>query len=273
MRKAARRWPVRTTGILFVVTLLALLTVNLGVAYDPTGQPPGFTEEAESMHNLYLIVTGMALVVFVVVESALVFMLIRFRKKSDELPPQIHGNNVLEVIWTAIPVVIVIALFVASFVVLVDIENDAEEQDLTVEVEGFQFSWIFTYRMNDLGTAGSDEASTEAIEIIGKAGEEGEPVLVIPIGEPVEFKLSSNDVIHSFYIRDSLYKLDVIPGRDNRFVITANTIGVYEGQCAELCGLNHALMRFSVDVRSRADFDTWVAEQRSESQTAAQQPK
>jgi cytochrome c oxidase subunit 2 len=127
--------------------------------------------------------------------------------------------------------------------------------------------------MNDLGTAGSDEASEETIEILGKAGEEGEPTLVIPIDEPVEFRLHSNDVIHSFYIADSLYKLDVIPGRDNRFTITANTVGLYHGQCAELCGINHSLMRFNVDVKTRADFDKWVADQRAASQTAAQQPK
>jgi cytochrome c oxidase subunit 2 len=77
----------------------------------------------------------------------------------------------------------------------------------------------------------------------------------------VEFKLVSNDVIHSFYVRDFLYKLDVIPGRDNRFVVTARTPGTYDAQCAELCGVDHALMRFTLVVDERPDFDAWIAEQ------------
>lgn len=268
MRKAARRSPVRTTGVLFFVALLSFLSVNVALAIDPTGQPPGVTDEANTMHDLYLFVTALALVVFVAVEAALIFMIIRFRKKSDELPPQVHGNNVLEIIWTAIPMTIVLGLFVASFVVLIDVEDKADEEDLTVQVEGFQFSWIFTYAFNDLGTNGSDD-SDETFSIEGRGGEENEPVLVIPVNEPVEFALMSNDVIHSFYVRDFLYKLDVVPGRDNRFTITANEIGTFEGQCAELCGINHALMRFKVQVMSREDFDAWVVERRDEAQAQA----
>ncbi|MEX1104436.1 MAG: cytochrome c oxidase subunit II transmembrane domain-containing protein, partial [Dehalococcoidia bacterium] len=170
MRKAARRWPVRTTGILLSVALLSLLSVNAALALDPTGQPPGVTDEANTMHNLYIFVSILALAVLVAVEAALVFMIFRFRKKSDELPPQVHGNNVLEIIWTAIPMIIVLVLFVASFVVLIDVEQDADDEDLTVQVEGFQFSWIFTYSFNDLGTNGSEEGSEETFSIEGRAG-------------------------------------------------------------------------------------------------------
>lgn len=270
MRTAARRLPFRTAGLLFFVALLSIVSVNAALALDPTGQPPGITEEANSMHTLYLYVTAMALVVFVAVESALVFMLIRFRKKNDELPPQIHGNNALEIVWTAIPVIIVIALFVASFIVLVDVEESADEDALTVDVEGFQFSWSFTYNVNDLGQGRSEPDSEESFSFTGTAAEE--PTLVIPVGEPVEFALDSPDVIHSFYVRDFLYKLDVIPGRDNKFTVTANETGTFQGQCAELCGLNHALMRFNIQVLERDEFDAWVAEQREEARQAAQRP-
>jgi cytochrome c oxidase subunit 2 len=267
MRKAAGRSPVRTTGIVFFVALLSLLSINVALAIDPTGQPPGITEEANSMHTLYLYVTAMALIVFVAVEAALIFMLVRFRKKSDELPPQIHGNNVLEIIWTAIPVIIVIALFVGSFIVLVDVEENADDEALSIDVTGFQFSWIFEYAVNDLGPDRSEAESEEVIEISGDAGTV--PRVVIPVGEPVEFRLQSPDVIHSFYIRDFLYKLDVIPGRDNKFTVTANETGVFEGQCAELCGINHALMRFEIEVMSREEFDAWVLERREESEAQA----
>jgi cytochrome c oxidase subunit 2 len=182
MRTAARRLPACRAGILFFAALLSILSVNVALAVDPTGQPPGITEEADSMHTLYLYVTAMALVVFVAVEAALIFMIIRFRKKNDELPPQIHGNNALEIVWTAIPIIIVIALFVGSVVVLFDVEQDADDDALTVGVEGFQFSWSFTYNVNDLGPGRSEEGSEESFSFTGTAAEE--PVLVIPSVSP-----------------------------------------------------------------------------------------
>ncbi len=254
MRNAARRWTFRTAFASFFA-LLAILSVSVAAA-DASGQPTGITEEAGKMHDLYLLVLAIAVVVFVAVEGALVFALIRYRKRDDIEPKQIHGNNVLEIIWTTIPVVIVLVLFVFSFVVLVDIEDDADPLDLTVEVQGFQYQWAFTYNLNDAGKGGNASA-TGTVEIIGTADKE--PELVIPIGEKVEFKLKSNDVIHSFYVRDFLYKLDVVPGRDNAFAVTANELGVFRGQCAELCGLNHALMRFTLKVVTRAEFDAFLA--------------
>jgi cytochrome c oxidase subunit 2 len=96
--------------------------------------------------------------------------------------------------------------------------------------------------------------------------------LRIPVGEPVEFELASADVIHSFYVRNFLYKLDVIPGRDNQFVVTAHETGTFHAQCAELCGVDHALMQFTLEVVSRAEFDQWVAENRPQ-ETSVQQAR
>ncbi|MGI8925643.1 MAG: cytochrome c oxidase subunit II [Tepidiformaceae bacterium] len=258
MHMLARHWPVRKALALVSASLLAFLSIDVALAQS--GQAPGITDEAREMHELYIIVLILALLVFFAVEAALVFMLFRFRRRNDELPPQTHGNNLLEIIWTAIPIVIVLILFVFSFITLIDVEDTADEEALTIEVQGFQFSWQFTYNLNDLG-ANSDENSKDTVVIIGLAGEENEPTLYIPVNEPVEFRLASDDVIHSFYVRDFLYKLDVIPGRDNKFMVTARETGTFEGQCAELCGLNHAFMRFRVEVMTREAFDRWVAGQ------------
>ena len=267
---ATRHWhrPVQKSIILIAVVLLALASASAALA--DWGQPDGVTEEATKMHNLYILVTVMGAVVAVLVEGALIYALIRFRKKSDELPSQMHGNNLVEVIWTAIPIVIVVTLFAFAFRVLTQVEHKSNAEDLTVEVQGFQYQWEFGYAMNDLGK-GSDPKAEGKISVIGKAGTENEPTLVIPVGERVEFRLKSTDVIHSFYIRDFLYKLDVIPGRDNKFTVTATEIGSFYGQCAELCGLNHSLMRFKVEIKSRADFDKWIAEQ-SAGTKATRQP-
>lgn len=257
MRRYGFRRSVRRISALASVATLSLLLY--GSAFAALGAPDGITDEAKEIHNLYIFVVAMAAVVFIAVEGALLYALFRYRRKSaDELPKQTHGSNILEMIWTAIPVIIVVALFTFSFIVLQEVQEPAEEDDMTIQVTGFQYQWQFTYNMNDLGP-GSDPNSEENFSIIGTAAEE--PELVMPVDEPVEFALASSDVIHSFYVPEFLYKLDVIPGRDNRFTVTARDTGVYTGQCAELCGVDHALMRFRVRVVERAEFDAWVAEQ------------
>lgn len=252
---------------LLAVGLLALTTITAASAQS--GMPDAITKEGDKIHDLWVFTLILAAIVFVAVEAAIVYVIFAFRKKNDELPKQTHGSTALEVVWTTIPVVIVIALFTYSFIVLHDVENTAAPDDLTVHVQGFQFQWGFTYDMNDLGTNTPDRNAEGKIEILGTPAEE--PTLVIPIGEPVEFTLFSADVIHSFYIRDFLYKLDVVPGRDNRFVVTPNKLGTFHAQCAELCGLNHALMRFQLRVVTRAEFDQWVAENAPKPAAAVQQ--
>ncbi|MCK9520426.1 MAG: cytochrome c oxidase subunit II [Dehalococcoidia bacterium] len=243
---------------LFIVSAaISALLLSVSVASAGWGQPSGITEEAERMHTLYLIVTASAAVVFVLVEVALVYIIFRYRKRSDELPPQTHGNNLLEVVWTSIPILIVIGLFVSAFVVLVDVEEDADPEALTIDVTGFQFQWEFAYNLNDLGP-GSDPNADGTVSVIGTAA--NQPTLVIPVGEPVEFRLISNDVIHSFYIRDFLYKLDVVPGRDNRFTVTPKQTGEFIGQCAEYCGVDHEAMRFKLHVVERDEFDRYIAD-------------
>jgi cytochrome c oxidase subunit 2 len=265
MRFSRMRRPVGRTVVIAAAAALALLII--GAASAQSGQPEGITKEAHEMHKLYLYVLSIAIVVFVLVEGALIYALIRYRRKNDELPPQTHGSTPIEFLWTGIPVAIVIALFVYSFIVLRDVEHSENPSDLTVAVQGFQFQWAFTYNLNDLGP-GSDPNAKGSFTITGTAAKE--PTLVIPVNEPVEFTLHSNDVIHSFFVHDFLYKLDVIPGRDNKFSVTPTKTGDFIGQCAELCGLNHALMRFNVSVVDRATFDKWVADQAAAANKAVQ---
>jgi cytochrome c oxidase subunit 2 len=265
MRLTGKRRPVTRAIALVVVVILALVTVT--PAFADFGQPSGITTEAHSIHKLYLFVTALAFVVFLIVESALVFAIFRFRRKSDDLPSQFHGSNLLELVWTGIPVLIVASIFIFTFVTLQKVDHGAKAEDMTVEVTGFQFQWQFVYNLSDVGPK-SDKASKAQVKVLGTAAEE--PTLVIPVNESVEFTLASNDVIHSFYVRDFLYKLDVVPGRNNKFKITARETGEFIGQCAELCGLNHALMRFKVKVVERPEFDKWLAEKAASSIKSAQ---
>jgi cytochrome c oxidase subunit 2 len=261
MRNAVRRWSLRATFIGAIVASFSLLTVSSASADVGFGQPIPTTREAVTMHHLYLLVLAIAAVVFVLVEGALLFAIIRFRKKSDELPPQTHGNNLLEIIWTTIPVVIVLVLFTFTFLTLVSVEHDSHPEDMTIDVQGFQFQWQFTYHKDDLGKKSDPNLTLpKDVVIIGKGGTEGEPTLMLPVGERIEFRLSSQDVIHSFYVRNFLYKLDVIPGRDNKFTVTPDKTGEYIGQCAELCGPGHGVMRFHVKIVTRQEFDKFLVD-------------
>lgn len=248
----------RRTTVLALMAIAALATIGSAAA-DPI-LPTPITDQAEDIEGLFWLVTWVAIAVFVLVIAALLIALFRFRRRDpDELPTQTHGSTPVEMAWIGIPVVIVLVLFGASFVVLDDISADAEEDDLTIQVRGFQFSWEFRYDPSDLGTTQPIPEDSDEIQIIGTGL--NQPTLVVPVDEPVEFVLNSQDVIHSFYVRDFLFKLDVIPGHENNFVVVPREIGSYDAQCAELCGVDHALMLFTLEVVSREDFDAWLMEQ------------
>jgi cytochrome c oxidase subunit 2 len=196
--------------------------------------------------SLYRIILIMALVVFVLVEGAIILILIRDRgrKGDNTLPKQVYGNTKLEVTWTAIPILLVIALFVMTVQTMHAVAAPApEKSDLNVQVTGHQWWWEFSYP--DLGITTANE-------------------LHIPLGGTVQITLASVDVIHSFWVPQLSGKTDVIPGQTNHMWLKGEKIGVYHGQCAEFCGTNHANMRFKVIVESQADFNTWAASQQKD---------
>ncbi len=259
MRRYGIRKTIRSVATIGIAGAASLFAYSS--AFAAFGQPGGVTDEARDMHNLYLVTLAIAAVVFLAVQGALIYIIIRYRRgKREDMPAQIHGSNIVEFIWVGIPVAIVLALFTYTVIVLNTVERGADEDDMSVHVQGFQFGWEFTYSMDNLGPERSEAGSDEEFSIVG-AGLDS-PELVIPVDERVEFQLQSDDVIHSFYVVDFLYKLDLVPGRDNRFAVTPRETGVYQGYCAELCGVDHALMRFTVRVVEQDEFDDWVEEMR-----------
>ena len=229
------------------------------------------TTEGIASAGLYLPIFLIAVVIFVLIEGLLLFMVWRFRRKDgdDSLPEQTHGNNKLEVLWTAIPATIVTLLFIVSTMVLVDIDSTSDDPSVTVEVTAFQFGWIFDY------------PEYEGVSVSGGGRGEGAPEMVVPINEPIRFVLKSvrgpeqtdeeleagaaptGGVIHSFYVPSFFFKRDIIPGRISEFEVTIEKPAVYGGQCAEFCGLAHGDMYFSVNAVERAEFDAWIAQEQS----------
>jgi cytochrome c oxidase subunit II len=224
-----------------------LLILLLGGCLLP---PEPKTDAGQDVFNLYIVLLILAGIVFVGVEGFILYAVVRYRRQpgDDALPEQLHGNTVVEIIWTLIPTVIVFILFGFSMVALGEVEARAEEPGVTIQVDGFQWQWAFTYE--------------EGVTITGTAAEP--PVLALPVGEPVRLVLSSRDVVHAFYVPEFLIKRDLIryadDAQDNEIEFTVTEAGTYAGQCAEFCGLSHAEMVFVVEAMPRADYDAYIAD-------------
>jgi cytochrome c oxidase subunit II len=259
----ARRIGRRTAIAGLVGTILLIVSGCIGA---PEGGWPGFfappaaSTGGDATDALYFYVFLVAVGVFLVVEGLLLWIVLRYRRRPrtpDELPPQTHGNNLLEVIWTLIPAAIVTMLFVATVQTLTVVEDFAAEPDgVVIEVTGFQWQWTFNYPDEGLSFTGA-----------GNVG----PVMALPVNERVRIRMEATDVIHSFYVPMFRYKQDVVPGRVNEFDLVVNEPGTYTGQCAEFCGLLHYEMFFTVEAMSRADYDAWVVA-RQEEQAAQPSP-
>ena len=208
------------------------------------GPPAPQTPSGEAISRLYWIVFGVCAVVFVLVESALIYFIVRFRRRADTPEdaegPQIHGNTRLEIIWTVIPAIILAALAIFTFTQIpaVQARGVEDEQRLTIRVEAHQFYWEYHY----------------------PGGEVSVNTLYIPVNEPVELQLTGMDVIHSWWVPSLTGKMDAIPGRVNVLRFVPQSTGDFEGKCAELCGVQHAFMPTTVTVLEEGDFESTLAQ-------------
>ncbi len=242
---------VKPTRVATAVALL-IVAVALGAcqAVDSFYPPAAVTQQGSATRGLYDVVFGLAVVIFIVVELLIVFTVIRYRRKPTDthLPPQIHGNNLVEVIWTVIPTIIVGILFFLSWQVLNTVDaRSAEPQQAYVRATAARFQWTFQYL---------DKDGKVLFESLA-------PELTVPAGENVHLTLQSKDVTHSFYVPQFLFKRDVIPGRENWFDFTIDPQDAgqtFRGQCAQLCGTYHASMIFSVKAVTPAEYAAFIAD-------------
>jgi cytochrome c oxidase subunit 2 len=272
----SRPSPGTVTAVSAVVLVVALLVAAVALGFDIAGIGQGFvtglyppqavTEQGARVRDLYTIVFLIAVVIFFVVEGLIIWSVIRYRRKpgDDTLPPQTHGNNLAETIWTVVPSLIVIFLFVVSWQTLNVVDTTAADPQTRIRAVAGQFQWQFDYL--------SDDGETVLYTQVLATGDGGG--MYVPAGRDVQLTLASQDVIHAFYVPQFLFKRDVVPGRVNRFdfKVDANMAGplpngqTFRGQCAELCGTGHRIMLFEVHALSPADFDTWLADRIAEGQ-------
>lgn len=230
-----------------------LLVVPTGAVACSFGMPRGATEQAEDTFDLWQIFMWAAVAVSVIVYGLIVWSIVRYRERRNDasgtLGRQFHSNLPIEIVYTASPIVLAAALFVMSTLTQGRVEERGREVATTVRTVAFAWGWRFHYEEADV-TVLSDPSGPEAPI----------PEIVLPLGERVRFVLTSDDVIHAFWVPDFLFKRDAIPGHVNEFELTPSRLGVFPAACSEFCGLNHAYMRFTVRVVAPGEFRAWLEE-------------
>jgi len=246
---------------------LGILLASAGAAYAGLGQPTpwqlGLQEAASpvmvdviSFHNFLLwIITAITALVLIL----LLIIIVRFNARANPTPSRTTHNTPLEVIWTIVPVIILLLIAVPSFRLLF-FQLDTPTPDLTVKATGKQWFWTYSYPDN-----GNFEF--DSLFVPDKDLKPGQPRLltvdneiVVPVNKVVRVQVIGADVIHSFAVPSFGIKIDAVPGRLNETWFKATALGMFHGQCSELCGKNHAFMPITVRVVSEADFTAWVAQ-------------
>ncbi|WP_373492296.1 cytochrome c oxidase subunit II [Parasphingorhabdus sp.] len=219
-----------------------------------------FSETGQTAHWINnAILVPMMFGVSLLVLFLLFWVVYRFRRGANPEPSKTTHNTFIEIIWTVVPVLILVVIAVPSISLLAQQFEPAPEDALTVKVTGYQWYWGYSYPDNGDFEVISNMLTQEEAEA------RGEPFLlaadnrmVIPVGKPVKLLITAADVIHSFAIPSAWFKLDAVPGRINEKVLQIDREGVYYGQCSELCGARHGFMPITVEVLSEEKFNDWV---------------
>ncbi len=320
-----RLWRTRLGRLTLIIGAAAMALFALsGLAGAQVALPEAVSDQGDDIRALFFVVLAVGVIVFVIVEAMILWVVFRYKRKSDdELPTQIAHNTTAEILWTGIPLVIVVVLFIASFFVLQDVQAGAEDGEAVtvVDVQGRQWAWAFNYAVplgtplaEDLSNDPSDvelhledpsrvvafmtlKLGVEHMRVVARTGDvvtveravngtvpighragsevmrvfngtdtvaegrlqaaDNTPIVTVPVGQMIRFNIASADVLHAFYTPQFLTKLDAVPGRVQTLWVRINEAGVFESQCAEYCGRDHARMIYSVRALPQNEYDAW----------------
>jgi cytochrome c oxidase subunit 2 len=229
----------REAGTALFALAAVVLLAGCGGPFPQSALDPA-SDFATRLDDLFRGIFFWAVIVFVLVEGALLLAVFRFRDREGKRRPEsIHGNTILEISWTLAPAIVLVLIAVPTFRTIWDVDRPTRDPDaLVVEVIGHQWWWEFRYPEYGIVTANE---------------------LHVPVGRTIDVRLTSADVIHSFWFPRAGGKRDVLPGHENHLWFTMDSTGVFPGQCAEFCGLSHALMKMELVSSTPEAFAEWVA--------------
>ncbi len=258
----AKVFSTRVIG-LFLGIFVSLFALNTYASMD-VNMPRGVTPISHDVFDLHMFAIWVCVGIAIVVYGVMIYSLIHHRKSKGAKAAHFHDNTVLEVIWTAIPFILLIALAIPATLVIGDME-DTKNADLTIKVTGYQWKWQYEYL--DKHIRFFSNLSTPVEQIYDEQPKdpwyllEVDNPLVVPIHKKIRFLVTSNDVIHSWWVPELGVKRDAIPGFIHESWANIEKPGIYRGQCAELCGVNHGFMPIVVRAVTQEEFDQWVAQQ------------
>lgn len=248
----------------FLGLAAALIGPRAWAGFEQLNMPVGVTPISREAHDLHMLMLLICVSIGVIVFGVMCYSIVYHRKSKGHAPAQFHHSTVAEIVWTIIPFLILVGFAIPATKGLIVME-DTSDADITIKITGYQWKWKYEY-LEDGVTFYSDLAPSSRGAIYGDPTEvanyllEVDNQVVIPVGNKVRFLITSEDVIHAWWVPQLGMKKDAIPGFINEFWTRVDEPGVYRGQCAELCGKDHGFMPIVVDARDEQGYRQWVAE-------------
>ncbi|MHC8369546.1 cytochrome c oxidase subunit II [Pseudomonas sp. MDT1-85] len=228
---------------------------------------PGATEISHAVFDLHMIIFWICVVIGIIVFGVMFWSMMVHRRSTGQVAAKFHENTTVEVLWTIVPLLILVAMAVPATATLIQM-YDNTEPDIDIQVTGYQWKWHYKYLGQDVEFFSNLTTPADQIHNKETKGEhyllEVDKPLVLPIGAKVRFLVTSADVIHSWWVPAFAVKRDAIPGFVNESWTRVEKPGIYRGQCAELCGKDHGFMPIVVEVKEKADYETWLGERKAE---------
>ena len=263
-------------------TILAatLAGVGTGSAHAELryNMPEGVSEISRNVHSLHMAMFWVCVVIGALVFSAMLYSIVRFRKSAGAQSAHFHENTAVELIWTAIPFAILVVMTIPAAGLLIKMD-DTSQADLTIKITGYQWKWHYDYLDQDVSFFSALAQDSNAARQLGAQIDlksvdhyllNVDHPVVVPIGQKVRFLITSNDVIHAWWVPDLAVKKDAVPGYINEFWTRIDVPGIYRGQCAELCGKNHGFMPIVVKVVTEPQYAAWVANEKKHQSPATE---
>jgi len=245
------------------MTVLTVFVVGLSnsSATEPTPWQMGLqaagSPSAERLQEFHTLLTIICAGIVIFVSILLVIVMVKYNRKANPVPSKNAHNTLLEVVWTAVPVLLLVAITIPSFRILYYLDR-VEEADMTIKIVGHQWYWSYEYPDHE-------DLTFDSLLVTEDELEEGQPrlltvdnALVVPAGKNIRLIMTSDDVIHSWAVPSLGVKLDTVPGRINETWVSVNEPGLYYGQCSELCGVNHGFMPITVRAVSEDELAVWL---------------
>ena len=262
---------IRTRVFAPVLAVLALSIASPAWSDFEMNMPVGVTATSREVYFLHMMTLWICVAIGVVVYGAMIAAIVTFRKSKGAVPAKFTHNATLEVIWTVIPAVILVVMAIPAAEGLIRTE-DTRGSDVTIKVTGLQWRWHYDYIDEGVQFFSTLDRESNAARRVG-SGVDPETVdnyllkvdndVVVPVDTKVRLLITAGDVVHAWWMPAFAVKKDAVPGFINEAWFNADTVGTYRGQCAELCGMDHAFMPIVVRVVSREDYDAWLNTQRA----------